>query len=261
LPDHINVRKALQQEGQFRAGFSSSTMMVFMDMYAEYRRTLLQQANRRGPAATWRISFFPVSWAAQMGARTTKMRKSSSTPRARNAIVLSSTTIYEGPVFGIRRDEVIEPSGVRATREVITHPGSVVVLPVLPDGRILLIEQYRHATKQYLWELVAGRIDGGETPKVAAARELIEETGYRAKRFRVFLDVFPTPGFLEERMFILLAEGLTAGEAEPEEDEKIVSRAYNRKELEEMIRGGKLRDAKSIAGILYYLRFLAPAKR
>ncbi len=133
--------------------------------------------------------------------------------------------------------------------------------PVLPDGRIVLIRQFRYAAKQYLWELVAGRIDAGESPKVAAARELIEETGYRAKRFRVFLDVFPTPGFLEERMFILLAEGLTAGEAEPEEDEKIVSGAYNRKELEEMIRGGKLRDAKSIAGILYYLRFLAPAKR
>jgi len=189
------------------------------------------------------------------------MGKSSGTPRAKKAIVLSSATIYDGPVFGLRRDEVIEPSGVRTTREVITHPGSVVVLPVLPDRRILLIQQYRHAAKQYLWELVAGRMDPGETPKVAAARELIEETGYRAERLRIFLDVFPTPGFLEERMFILLAEGLTAGEAQPEEDEKIISRAYNRKQLEEMIRGGKLRDAKSVAGILYYYRFLAPQNR
>ncbi len=186
------------------------------------------------------------------------MKKSAQTKVTKTAQVLSSTIIYKGPVFGLRRDEVIEPSGVRAMREVITHPGSVVVLPVLPDGRILLIRQYRHATRQYLWELVAGRMDPGETPKVAAARELIEETGHRAKRFRVFLDVFPTPGFLEERMFILLAEGLTAGEADPEEDEKIISRAYTRKQLEEMIRSGKLRDAKSIAGILYYFRFLAP---
>jgi ADP-ribose pyrophosphatase len=185
------------------------------------------------------------------------MKKSSGTPRTKTAKILNSISIYEGPVFGVRRDEVIEPSGVRAIREVITHPGSVVVLPVLPDGRILLIQQYRHATRQYLWELVAGRVDPGETPKVAAARELIEETGYRAKRLRVFLDVFPTPGFLEERMFLLLAEGLTAGEAQPEEDEKIISRAYKRKELEEMIRAGKLRDAKSVAGILFYLRFLA----
>ena len=189
------------------------------------------------------------------------MKKIAYAPSAKKARVLNSTTIYEGPVFGIRRDEVIEPSGVRAIREVITHPGSVVVLPVLPDGKILLIQQYRHATRQYLWELVAGRMDPGETPRVAAARELIEETGYRAKRLRVFLDVFPTPGFLEERMFLLLAEGLTEGEAEPEEDEKIVSRAYKRTELEKMMRDGKLRDAKSIAGILYYFRFFAPAKR
>jgi ADP-ribose pyrophosphatase len=189
------------------------------------------------------------------------MKKSSAKPRARKAKVLSSRTIYDGPIFGIRRDEVLEPSGVRTTREVITHPGSVVVLPVLPDRRILLIRQYRHAAHQFLWELVAGRIDGGESPRKAAARELIEETGYRAKRFRIFLDVFPTPGFLEERMYILLAEGLTPGEAEPEDDEKIISRAYNRKQLEEMIRTGKLRDAKSIAGILYYLRFLSPKRR
>jgi len=193
------------------------------------------------------------------------MKKSSGTPGAKKARILSSATIYAGPVFGIRRDEVIEPSGVRATREVVTHPGSVVVLPVLPDGRILLIRQYRHATRQYLWELVAGRMDPGETPKVAAARELIEETGYRAKRMRVFLDVFPTPGFLEERMFILLAEGLTAGEAEPEEDEKIISHAYKRRQLEEMIHSGRLRDAKTIAGILFYFRFLCkpglPRKR
>ena len=188
------------------------------------------------------------------------MKKSSGTPPIVKARVLSSITIYEGPIFGIRRDKVIEPSGVRATREVITHPGSVVVLPVLADGRILLIQQYRHATRQYLWELVAGRMDPGETPKAAAARELIEETGYRAKRFRIFLDIFPTPGFLEERMFILLAEGLTAGKAEPEEDEKIISRSHDRKQLEEMIRGGKLRDAKSIAGILFYFRFLSPEK-
>jgi ADP-ribose pyrophosphatase len=189
------------------------------------------------------------------------MKKPSDSRGKKTAQILSSSIIYEGPVFGLRRDEIIEPSGVRATREVITHPGSVVVLPVLPDGRILLIQQYRHATRQYLWELVAGRIDGEETPKQAAARELIEETGYRATKFRIFLDVFPTPGFLEERMFLLLAEGLTAGVAEPEEDEKIISRTYNRKELEEMIRTGKLRDAKSIAGLLFYFRFLTPKKR
>jgi len=97
---------------------------------------------------------------------------------------------------------------------VITHPGSVVVLPVLPDGRIVMIRQYRHASADTLFvELVAGRIDAGESPKKAAARELIEETGYRAEKFSVFLDVFPTPGFLEERMYLLLAKGITAASA------------------------------------------------
>jgi ADP-ribose pyrophosphatase len=177
--------------------------------------------------------------------------------RRSKAKILSSKMIYQGRVFGVRRDEIIEPTGVRVTREVITHPGSVVVLPVLPDRRIVLIRQYRHATRQFLWELVAGRMERGENPRRAAARELIEETGYRAKRFRVFLDVFPTPGFLEERMYILLAEGLSLGEAEPEEDEKITVKSFTRKELEKMIRNGTLRDAKSIAGLLYYFRFLA----
>jgi ADP-ribose pyrophosphatase len=171
--------------------------------------------------------------------------------------ILSSKVLYKGHIFGVRRDEVLEPTGIRTTREVITHPGSVVVMPVLPDRRIILIRQYRHAARQFLWELVAGRIDPGESVRRAAARELIEETGYRAKRLRVFLDLFPTPGFLEERMYILLAEGLTPGEAEPEEDEKIVVKAYTRAELKKMIQRGVLRDAKSIAGLLYYFRFLA----
>jgi ADP-ribose pyrophosphatase len=178
--------------------------------------------------------------------------------KSTHARILRSKIIYKGPVFGVRRDEVLEPGGIRTTREVVTHPGSVVVLPVLPDRRILLVRQYRHATRQFLWELVAGRMEAGETPRQAAARELIEETGYRARRFRVFLDVFPTPGFLEERMYILLAQELTSGDARPEVDEKIISRAFTYIELKQMIRRGKLRDAKTIAGLLYYFFYLSP---
>ena len=174
--------------------------------------------------------------------------------------MLSSEMIYEGPVFGLRRDELIEPTGLRTKREVITHPGSVVVLPVLPDGRIVMIQQYRHATRQYLWELVAGRMEPGEDPKEAAARELAEETGYKAKRLKVFLDVFPTPGFLEERMFLLLASDVVEGQASPEEDEKIISAVYEPAKLEQMIERGELHDAKSVAGLLYYFRFMAYPK-
>jgi ADP-ribose pyrophosphatase len=180
-----------------------------------------------------------------------------SNKKSTHARILRSKVIYKGPVFGVRRDEVLEPGGIRTTREVITHPGSVVVLPVLPDGRILLIRQYRHATRRFLWELVAGRMEPGETPRRAAARELIEETGYRAGKYRVFLDLFPTPGFLEERMYILLAQKLTSGDARPEVDEKIISRAFTYSQLEQMIRRGKLRDAKTIAGLLYYFSYLS----
>lgn len=186
-----------------------------------------------------------------------KMKKTPGVSSAKEPQVLSSQIVYEGKVFGIRRDELIEPTGVRTTREMITHPGSVVVLPVLADGRVLLIQQYRYAARQFLWELVAGRMDGGETPEQGAARELKEETGYSAKKLKIFLEFFPTPGFLEEKMYLLLAEGLSPGEATPEDDEKIVAKAYTRKQLEEMLRKKKLRDAKTIAGVLYYLRFIA----
>src|SRR5438067_1867559 len=183
------------------------------------------------------------------------MRKSGAT--VKKPQVLSSQVIYQGKVFGIRRDEVIEPAGVRTTREMITHPGSVVVLPVLADRRVLLIQQYRYAARQFLWELVAGKMDAGETPIEGAARELKEETGYTAKKLKIFLEFFPTPGFLEEKMYLLLAKGLTPGKAEPEEDEKIVTRAYTHKQLDEMLRKKNLRDAKTIAGVLYYLRYLS----
>jgi ADP-ribose pyrophosphatase len=169
---------------------------------------------------------------------------------------IRSKIVFKGPVFSVRRDLVSEPSGVKAMRDVIAHSGSVVVMPVLDDGKIVLIRQYRYAARQYLWELVAGRIDEGENVKQAAARELIEETGLRAKKMRVFMDFWPSPGFLEERMFVLLAEGVTEGVAEPEEDEKIEAKAFTRAELEKMLHTGALRDAKTISSLLFYFRFM-----
>ena len=179
------------------------------------------------------------------------------THKTGTAKILRSRIIYNGPVFGIRRDELIEPGGVRTTREMITHSGSVVVLPLLPDGRILLIRQYRHAARQFLWELVAGRKEPDETPGAAARRELLEETGYTARRLRKMLHIIPTPGFVKEWMWIFAAEGLVAGTAQPEEDEKITPRIFTLKQADAMIRSGRLRDAKSIAGLLYYMRYVA----
>ncbi|MGH9732635.1 MAG: NUDIX domain-containing protein, partial [Candidatus Acidiferrales bacterium] len=111
-------------------------------------------------------------------------------PRAK---IISSKTLVQGRVFDVRRDTVIEPGGVRATRDIVVHNGSIVVLPVFDDGRLLLIRQYRHSVGGYLWELVAGRIEPGERPLPGAKRELLEETGYTARRWQKILDVFPTP--------------------------------------------------------------------
>jgi 8-oxo-dGTP pyrophosphatase MutT (NUDIX family) len=175
----------------------------------------------------------------------------------RAARVLKSETLFRGRVFDVRRDRVIEPSGVNVVRETIRHPGAVVVLPVLADGRIVLIRQYRHAVGQYLWELVAGRKERGEDFTVGALRELEEETGYRARRIRKLVTIFPSPGLLRERTEIFVAEGLTKGAPRPEDDEKITSRIFTLREAERWIRTGRITDAKSVAGILYYARFAA----
>lgn len=171
------------------------------------------------------------------------------------AKLLKSKILYQGKIFRLQRDTVIEPGGVRADRDIIVHPGSVVVLPVFEDGRVLLIRQYRHTVGEFLWELVAGRKEPDETPAAGARRELIEETGYRAKRLRRLMRVIPTPGFVNEWMWIFAAEGLQPGDAQPEEDEKITSRKFTLKQVDQMIERGTLHDAKSICGLLYYMRF------
>jgi len=174
---------------------------------------------------------------------------------AKRARVLESKTVFHGRIFDVRRERVAEPGGPTTTREFVVHSGSVVVLPVLRDGRILLVRQYRHAIGQYLWELVAGRIEPGEKPLAAARRELAEETGYSARRFTKLLSFFATPGFVNERLEVYAAEGLTPGIARPDSDEQIKTKTFSIRELEGMMRRGRLRDAKSIAAILFYLRF------
>jgi ADP-ribose pyrophosphatase len=175
---------------------------------------------------------------------------------SKKAKILSSEVVFEGRVFSVRRDKIQEPGGIVATREIITHHGSIVVLPVFPDGSILLIRQYRHAASSFLWELVAGHLEPGESKPSGAHRELIEETGYTARKMRLLLEIFPSPGFVTEKMWIFLATGLTKGVARPEDDEKITSKRVSLAAAEKMIRNGTVRDAKSVAGILYYSRFM-----
>lgn len=183
----------------------------------------------------------------------------SSPPKSGQARVLSSRVGYRGPVFSVTTDEVEEPGGVRARRDVIRHSGSIVVLAVEDPGkatrraepRILLERQYRHAAHSMMWELPAGRIDDGETALTAAKRELLEETGYSARQWKRILHFYVSPGFLDESMTIYLARGLRAGVARPEADERIAVNFFGLSEATRMALNGRIRDAKTIAGILW----------
>jgi ADP-ribose pyrophosphatase len=168
--------------------------------------------------------------------------------------LLSSKLAYTGRNFTVRTDTIVEPGGYRAVRDVIRHNGSVVVLAVddAPDPRILMVRQYRHAAGQFLLELPAGHIDAGEAPLAAARRELMEETGFRARRWKPLVKYFASPGFLGESMQIYLAEGIREGTAQPEEDEKIEVWRVPLSELLAMIEAGKIHDGKTIIGALLY---------
>ena len=170
------------------------------------------------------------------------------------ARVISSRIAYKGPVFSVTTDQVEEPGGIRTRRDVIWHSGSIVVLAVegpARDPRVLLERQYRHSAGQMMWELPAGRIDDGERELPAAKRELLEETGYTARRWKKILYFYVSPGFLDETMSIYLAEGLRPGIAQPEEDEKITTRFVPLSETLRMVHKGLIRDAKTIAGVLW----------
>jgi ADP-ribose pyrophosphatase len=178
------------------------------------------------------------------------------TGRART---LSSKTVYKGKVFWVTSDEVLEPGGIRARRDVVRHNGSVVILAIdgsknPEDPEILLIRQYRHAAGQFLLEIPAGRIEPGEKLLPAAKRELLEETGYRARKWTRLVRYYASPGFVAESMDILLAEDLVhaPGEGTPDEDERIEVHPTPLSEAVRLALTGKLHDGKSLIGILFY---------
>ena len=204
-------------------------------------------AEKRGKDARRKKSAKPTGGKAEIAMQAT-------------ARVLSSEVVYTGPLFRVLHDKIIEPGGRRNEREVIRHNGSVVILALDASKNkknpwVVMERQYRHAAKQFLWELPAGKIDAGEKPLEAAKRELIEETGYRAKKWRPLVEYFASPGFLGESMKVFLAEGLQAGEAQPEEDETIELRLVKLSEVLKMIEKGAIHDGKTLTGVLWYARF------
>ena len=146
----------------------------------------------------------------------------------------------------------MDPSGFEIHRAIVQHPGSAVMMAVDTRKRILLVRQYRVPARAYLWELPAGKLDAGETPLQAARRELVEETGYRAKHWKKLVTFYPSPGFVAEKMTIFLATGLTAGEATPMDDERIETRWFAGQEIEQAIRSGKIVDGKTMLGYLIW---------
>ncbi|HXE63922.1 MAG TPA: NUDIX hydrolase [Bryobacteraceae bacterium] len=168
--------------------------------------------------------------------------------------ITSSKQVYSCGLFRVTEDEAVDKSGWKMKRSVVRHLGSAVMMAVDDDDRVMLVRQYRLPANQYLWELPAGKIDKGETAIQAAKRELIEETGLRAKKWKKLASFFPSPGYVEEKMTIYLATGLTQGESQPMEDERIETRWFTKKELRKEITSNKIEDAKTMIAFLHWAR-------
>jgi ADP-ribose pyrophosphatase len=196
-------------------------------------------------------------------------RKAPKTPAAavpETAQVLSSELVFEVPLFKVFHDKLIEPGGRENERDVIRHNGSVVILAIdssknKKDPWIVVERQYRHAANQFLWELPAGKLDTGEEPLAGAKRELEEETGYKAKKWKPLVEYYASPGFLGESMKIFVADGLVAGDAHPEDDEQIELRLVKLSEVLRMIEKGAILDGKTLTSVLLYARKTAGKRK
>lgn len=165
-----------------------------------------------------------------------------------------SREVYSCKLFRVTEDEAVDKkTDFQIQRSVVRHAGSAVMMAVDEDNRILLVRQYRLPADKYLWELPAGKLDEGENALQAARRELKEETGYKAKTWTKLASFYPSPGYVEEKMTIFLAEDLTQGDAEPMDDERIETQWFKRKQVAEMIEDGKIEDAKTIIGFHRWL--------
>lgn len=158
--------------------------------------------------------------------------------------------VYDGRVLSLHVDEVEEPGGVRATREVVRQRGSVATLAVSADDRIVLVRQYRYAVDDALWELPAGRIDPGETPEQGARRELMEEVGLEAGVVEPLATFYTTPGFCDELMHVFRATELRQVPPRPEDDERIEPRWFGLDEALAMIERGEIREGKTLVALL-----------
>jgi ADP-ribose pyrophosphatase len=229
-------------------------------------------ADKKKSATKVALKASPTKTAEESSARKTKKDKRKAPKKkslklkaaalnvvSEKAQLVSSEVAYEGPLFRVLHDKLIEPGGKPSERDVIRHNGSVVILAIDSSSSkknpwIVIERQYRHAANQFLWELPAGKLDPGEDALTGAKRELAEETGYAAKKWRPLVEYYASPGFLGESMKVFLAEGLVAGDAHPEDDEQIEFRLVKLSEVLKMIEKGAILDGKTLTSVLLYSR-------
>ena len=164
---------------------------------------------------------------------------------------ITTKEIFNGNVLKIRLDEVELDDGRKGEREVVHHPGGAAIL-VVKDGKILLEKQFRYPYKEIIREIPAGKRDKGEEFIETAKRELEEETGYRAENLIKLFEIYPTPGYTDEKIAIFKAEGLEKGEKHFDEGEDIISEWIPEEEVFAMIERGEIKDAKTLVALLWY---------
>ena len=166
---------------------------------------------------------------------------------------IKSHLLHQGRSFSFKTDEVELHNGRTTTRDIVDHPGAVAVLPLLSEGRIALIRQYRYSVGKELLEIPAGTLEEGESPDSCARRELKEETGFTARSMKKILNFYVAPGYSNEKIHLFLASDLKMGKKQAEEDESIIVETYGYDELLRMIDANEIEDAKTIVGILAFL--------
>jgi 8-oxo-dGTP pyrophosphatase MutT (NUDIX family) len=172
------------------------------------------------------------------------------------AKINSRTTLHRGRVYSLIRENVTLDNGVTTDMEFVEHPGATAIIPMLNESRVLLLKQYRHSLREYIWEIPAGTLDPQESVMNCAKRELIEETGYSAHQWQKLGEITPVPGYSDERIHIYLAADLQPARQNLDKDEIINVHEVDFKEAIDMIKKGEIRDAKSIAGLFLALNRL-----
>lgn len=165
----------------------------------------------------------------------------------------SSQEIFKGNLLHVFKDTVTLPNGNESGREYIKHPGAIAVIPVLPDGSMVFVKQYRYPVGTVLYEIPAGKLDPGEDPLHCAVRELSEETGYEAGTWEYLTSIVTTPGFSDEVIHLYAARDLTKKQQHCDEDEFISLQVLSPQQVREMVLQGDIYDGKTLAALLLYL--------